>query len=85
MVGLRQPGFESDYSRYVIFPVSFCFSSVSTFTADFEQPRDLWDRVFDEARKEDFVNRVSEHLGGVKNQDILQRQCEVPFLCLSPR
>ena len=48
---------------------------------DFEQPRALWQKVFDDGAKERFVNNVSVHLKGVKSKEILERQCEVP----SPR
>lgn len=33
---------------------------------DFEQPRTLWTRVFDEGAKSRYVSNVAGHLGGVK-------------------
>jgi len=41
---------------------------------DFEQPRDLWLRVFDDTEKQNFVDNVSGHLGVVKSTKIQDRQ-----------
>ncbi|KAK4702110.1 catalase, partial [Phenoliferia sp. Uapishka_3] len=37
---------------------------------DFEQPRDLWTRVYDEAAKTRFVNNITGHLSAVKSAEI---------------
>lgn len=40
---------------------------------DFEQPRELWTRVFDEAAKERFVNNIAGHFGDVKSPAVKAR------------
>ncbi|GAA5841222.1 hypothetical protein JCM5353_001203 [Sporobolomyces roseus] len=40
---------------------------------DFEQPRDLYERVFTEQEKENFVGNVSGHLGGCKSEEVKKR------------
>lgn len=45
--------------------------------ADFIQPRDLWERVYDDAAKDRFVNNVAGHLGGAKNEEIKKRTLSV--------
>lgn len=37
---------------------------------DFEQPRDLWDNVFDDAHRERYVQNVAGHLGGARPEVI---------------
>ncbi|GAA93624.1 uncharacterized protein L969DRAFT_55797 [Mixia osmundae IAM 14324] len=44
---------------------------------DFEQPRDLWQRVFDDAAKDRFVDNISGHLSGAKKPEIRQRMLSV--------
>ncbi|CED85580.1 catalase [Phaffia rhodozyma] len=44
---------------------------------DFEQPRALWSKVFDDEAKDHFVSNVCGHLGGVTYPYILQRQIEI--------
>ncbi|PPQ73471.1 hypothetical protein CVT26_010170, partial [Gymnopilus dilepis] len=44
---------------------------------DFEQPFDLWARVWSENERVAFVNNVSAHLKGVKNPAIVQEQLYV--------
>ena len=41
---------------------------------DFEQPRALWEKVFDDSAKERFINNVSGHIGGCKSKEIIKRQ-----------
>jgi catalase len=43
-------------------------------TVDFEQPRALWSKVFDETAKAHYVGNVAGHLGGVKSAEIKARQ-----------
>ncbi|KIM76875.1 hypothetical protein PILCRDRAFT_825870 [Piloderma croceum F 1598] len=44
---------------------------------DFEQPRALWSKVFDETAKAHYVSNVAGHLGGVKSAEIKARQLSV--------
>ncbi|KAK4701574.1 catalase, partial [Phenoliferia sp. Uapishka_3] len=44
---------------------------------DFEQPRTLWTRVFDDGAKERFVQNIAGHLGGVKSDDVKARTLSV--------
>lgn len=44
---------------------------------DFEQPRDLWLRVFDDAAKDRFIHNVADHMSNVKKPEIVQRQLAV--------
>lgn len=44
---------------------------------DLEQPRALWERVFDEKAKERFVGNVVGHLGAVKSKAVLERTIAV--------
>lgn len=44
---------------------------------DFEQPRDLWVRVFDDTAKQHYVDNVSGHLGGAKSPEIKTRTLDV--------
>ena len=41
---------------------------------DFEQPRALWQKVFDDGAKERFVGNVAGHIKGVKSKVVLERQ-----------
>lgn len=50
---------------------------------DFEQPRVLWERIFDDGAKERFVNNVSGHLGNVKT-DSIKKQVVAIFGAISP-
>jgi catalase len=44
---------------------------------DFEQPRALWTKVFDESARERFVKNVAGHLGTVKSKQVIERQLSV--------
>ncbi|KZT37300.1 catalase [Sistotremastrum suecicum HHB10207 ss-3] len=44
---------------------------------DFEQPRALWQKVFDDTQKAHFVSNIAGHIGGVKSKEILARQLSV--------
>ena len=41
---------------------------------DFEQPRALWTKVFDDTAKEHYISNVAGHLGNVKKPEIKARQ-----------
>ena len=55
----------------------FC---VDNFLVDFEQPRALWTKVFDDTAKAHFVSNVAGHLGGAKSAEIKARQRKFPLL-----
>lgn len=44
---------------------------------DFEQPRALWTRVFDDGAKARFISNVAGHLGSAKSEVVIQRQLSV--------
>lgn len=44
---------------------------------DFEQPRALWQKVFDDGAKDRFVNNVAGHLGSCKSKVVIERQLSV--------
>ena len=44
------------------------------YVVDFEQPRALWEKVFDNTQKDHFVYNVSGHLGSVKSDIVKSRQ-----------
>ncbi|KAH8079934.1 putative catalase [Filobasidium floriforme] len=44
---------------------------------DFNQPRDLWQRVFDDGAKERFINNISTHMSTCREQQILERQLSI--------
>jgi len=44
---------------------------------DFEQPRSLWTKVFDDGAKDRFVKAVVGHLGGVSKPEIIDRQLSI--------
>lgn len=41
---------------------------------DFNQPRVLWERVFDDAAKERFINNVASHMSTCTEKEIIKRQ-----------
>jgi catalase len=43
-------------------------------TVDFEQPRALWTKVFDDTAKEHYIKNVAGHLGNVKSSEVKNRQ-----------
>ncbi|KAK0520256.1 hypothetical protein OC834_006631 [Tilletia horrida] len=60
----------------------FASASIENFLSqvddkDFEQPRDLWEKVWDDGAKERFINNVSGHLGGVKTERIKRAQLDI--------
>jgi catalase len=57
-------------------------SDLSTVTeADFVQPRALWQKVFDDKERANYVENVSGHLGGVRSTIVRDRTLSV--LCVS--
>ncbi|GAA5967374.1 hypothetical protein JCM3765_000505 [Sporobolomyces pararoseus] len=48
---------------------------------DFEQPRDLYKRVFSDTDREHFVSNVSGHLGGAKSEEVKKRVLSC-FACI---
>lgn len=83
-----QPYETSDHEHYI----GAAVSDLSTITElDFEQPRQLWDKVFDESAKERFVQNVKGHLGGVTVDEIVVKTLAILYvllpllLSLSPR
>ncbi|GJJ14151.1 hypothetical protein Clacol_008411 [Clathrus columnatus] len=44
---------------------------------DFEQPRALWNKVFDDGARERFIKNVAGHLGGAKSAEVKKRQLAV--------
>ena len=52
-------------------------------TVDFEQPRALWSKVFDDTAKDHYVSNVAGHLGGVKSSEIKARQSMSPVMFIS--
>ncbi|PWN53895.1 catalase [Violaceomyces palustris] len=50
---------------------------------DFEQPRALWEKVFDAGAKKRFISNVSGHISGCKSKEIVDRQLGV-FARVSP-
>lgn len=49
---------------------------------DFEQPRALWQKVFDDAARDRYVENVTGHLSNVKVQAIKERMVAI---CAFPR
>lgn len=45
------------------------------FAVDFEQPRALWQKVFDDTAKAHFIGNVAGHIKNVKSKVVLERQC----------
>lgn len=41
---------------------------------DFNQPRALWERVFDDAAKERFINNMAGHMSTCTEKEIIRRQ-----------
>ena len=43
-------------------------------TVDFEQPRALWSKVWNDQQREAYVQNVSGHFQGVKSAEVKARQ-----------
>lgn len=54
-------------------------SHLNNFLVDFEQPRALWSKVWDDRAREAYVQNVAGHFGGVKSPEIKARQRELFF------
>ena len=50
------------------------------YIVDFEQPRDLWCKVWDDKEREAYVQNVSGHFKNVKTPHIKERQRKAVFL-----
>jgi len=50
---------------------------------DFEQPRMLWEKVFDDGAKERFINNVSGHMANCPKKEIIAKQIAI-FYEVSP-
>ncbi|KZP13984.1 catalase [Athelia psychrophila] len=58
--------------------VGGAFRDLSVITElDFEQPRNLYTKVFDDAAREALVNNIAGHFGAVKSAEIRDRQLSV--------
>jgi catalase len=44
---------------------------------DFNQPRDLWQRVYDDGAKERFIKNISKHMSTCREKEILKRQITI--------
>jgi len=44
---------------------------------DFNAPRALWEKVFDDAARERFVNNISGHMGRCKKEEIIKREIAI--------
>jgi catalase len=53
------------------------FSEVNEL--DFEQPRALWSKVFDDGARERLVQNLAGHLSGAKSAEVKARQRESFF------
>ena len=51
-----------------------CFDSLALVSVDFEQPRALWSKVWNDAARAAYVQNVAGHFGGVKSPEIKARQ-----------
>ena len=49
---------------------------------DFEQPRALWSKVWNDQQREAYVKNVSGHLGNVRSDEIKARQREFHIMGL---
>lgn len=76
-----QPYETSQHEHYI----GAAVADLSTVTElDFEQPRLLWEKVFDEGAKERFVQNVAGHLGGVTIDEIVVKTLAILYVSPSP-
>ena len=63
-----------------------CIEVANTYIVDFEQPRALWEKVFDETQKAHYVSNVAGHIKNVKSKEVVARQRTflryLPFLVI---
>jgi catalase len=52
------------------------FDLINSISVDFEQPRALWQKVWDDRAREVYVQNAAAHFGGVKSSVIKARQRE---------
>ncbi|POY73677.1 catalase [Rhodotorula taiwanensis] len=66
-----------DFSKHEKF-VGECVNQLTVVTElDFEQPRQLWEKVFDDAQRKRFISNVAGHLSAAKSDEIKQRTLAV--------
>lgn len=85
---LTYPEAPYDFSAHEQFVGSLITELSSVTELDFEQPRKLWEKVFDDGAKQRFVDNVAGHLGGAKSDEIKRRTVSILYaytclLCLS--
>lgn len=68
------------FDKHEQFVGNLCVELSEVTELDFEQPRQLWEKVFDDGARERFINNVAGHLGGAKSDEIKQRTLSV--LCV---
>jgi hypothetical protein len=52
----------------------YSWINLCVLAVDFEQPRALWQKVFDNTAKDHFVSNIAGHLGNVKSSEVKARQ-----------
>lgn len=70
------PAYETDGSHEKFLDGALLHLSEIT-EDDFIQPRDLYERVYDQAAKDRFVRNVAGHLSGVTNATVRNRTLSV--------
>jgi len=71
----KRPTVAIAHEQYAASQIENFLSEVTDL--DFEQPRDLFNKVFDDGAKKRFISNVAGHLGGCKSKEIQQRQLAV--------
>lgn len=54
----------------------FFVTQLCVLSVDFEQPRNLWLKVWNDNQRETYVKNVSGHFGQVKSPEVKARQCK---------
>ncbi|GJN89689.1 hypothetical protein Rhopal_002676-T1 [Rhodotorula paludigena] len=80
---LTYPEAPYDFSAHEQFVGSLITELSSVTELDFEQPRKLWEKVFDDGAKQRFVDNVAGHLGGAKSDEIKRRTVSI-FYAIHP-
>ncbi|GAA5894449.1 hypothetical protein JCM8208_006244 [Rhodotorula glutinis] len=65
------------FDKHEQFVGNLCVELSEVTELDFEQPRQLWEKVFDDGARERFIGNVAGHLGGAKSDEIKQRTLSV--------
>jgi len=66
-----------DISQHEQFTAAAVYDLSEVTELDFEQPRALWQKVFDDGARERFINNVAGHISGAKSKVIVERQLSV--------